>query len=106
MALLFGDTIAETGRAANALTSLITTLFGLVYYTYLGDPKIPRNATILATKTVQTPGLCSINGCLGYITVSTLIITHVISVVTIAALYVVQTRYSRYGNVWHTVAQF
>ncbi|KAI0502918.1 hypothetical protein F5B22DRAFT_640549 [Xylaria bambusicola] len=105
ISLLFSDTVAETGRAANALMSLLTTWFGLAYYTYLGDLKIPYNATVLATKTVQTPRMCSINGCPGYITVSTLILTHVISVVTIAALYVVQTRYSRYGNVWHTVAQ-
>ncbi|KAI1368997.1 hypothetical protein F5Y08DRAFT_335207 [Xylaria arbuscula] len=103
--LLFSDTVSETGRAANAFLSLITTWFGLVYYTYLGDLKIPHNATVLATRTVQTPGICSKNGCPGYITVSTLILTHILSVVTIAALYVVETRYSRYGNVWHTIAQ-
>ncbi|KAJ3567298.1 hypothetical protein NPX13_g6821 [Xylaria arbuscula] len=103
--LLFSDTVSETGRAANALMSLITTWFSSVYYTYLGDFKIPHNATVLATKTVQIPGICSKDGCPGYITVSTLILTHILSVITIATLYIVETRYSRYGNVWHTVAQ-
>ncbi len=105
ISLLFSDTVAETGRAANALLSLMTTIFTSVYYTYLGTLQIPSSARVVATTAVETPGPCSINGCVGYITVSTLILLHVISVITITALYVAQVRYSRYGNVWHTIAQ-
>ncbi|KAI1421738.1 hypothetical protein F5Y12DRAFT_800683 [Xylaria sp. FL1777] len=103
--LVFGDTVAETGRAANALLTLMTTLFASVYYTYLDTLDIPHNASLVATTVVETPKQCSTNGCLGYVAVSTLILLHVICVVTIVILYVAQARFSRYGNVWHTIAQ-
>ncbi|GAP85616.1 hypothetical protein SAMD00023353_1301210 [Rosellinia necatrix] len=105
ISLLFSDIIADTGRAANSLLSLTTTMFTSVYYGYLGTLQIPSNATTVATTVTQTPGPCSANGCSGYITVSTLILLHVVCVGAIAALYVAQTQYSRYGNIWHTVAQ-
>ncbi|KAI0546090.1 hypothetical protein F4679DRAFT_599031 [Xylaria curta] len=103
--LLFSDTVAETGRAANAILSLMTTLFTSVYYEFLGSLEEPSSARLVATKTVQTPGPCSTNGCRGYIAVSTLILTHLICVIIITALYVTQVQHSRYGNVWHTIAQ-
>ncbi|TGJ84433.1 hypothetical protein E0Z10_g4302 [Xylaria hypoxylon] len=105
ISLLFSDTVAETGRAANALLSLMTTIFASVYYAYLDTLQVPHAARVVTTTIVETPGPCSTNGCPGYVTVSTLILLHVICVVTTAALYVTQIRYSRYGNVWHTVAQ-
>lgn len=105
ISLLFSDTVAETGRAANALLSLMTTAFTAVYYTYLGTLQIPSGARVVATRNVQAPGPCSTDSCPGYIAVGTLVLLHVICVVVIAALYVAQVRYSRYGNVWHTIAQ-
>ncbi|KAI0542928.1 hypothetical protein GGR58DRAFT_519190 [Xylaria digitata] len=105
ISLLFGDTVAETGRAANALLSLITTIFTSIYYSFLGTLKITSGARVVAATTVRTPGPCSTNGCRGYVIVSTLVLLHIICVVTIAALYVAQVQYSHYGSVWHTIAQ-
>ncbi|KAI1735768.1 hypothetical protein F4680DRAFT_461551 [Xylaria scruposa] len=76
--LLFSDTVTETGRAANAFLSLMTTLFISVYYEYLGS--------------LQEPRPCSTN-------------VHLICVIIITALYVTQIQHSRHGNVWHTIAQ-
>ncbi|KAI0418271.1 hypothetical protein F5X98DRAFT_124301 [Xylaria grammica] len=105
ISLLFSDTVSQTGRAASALLSLGTTVFTSVYYGYLGSLEISHAARVVATTVVRTPGPCSTNGCAGYITVSTLVLLHVICVVTITALYVAQVRYSRHDNVWHTIAQ-
>lgn len=105
IAALISNTVAETGRAANALSTFVTNLFMGVYYGYLGDMAVVHNATVVTTTRVQTPGPYSSNGCPGYIAVSTLLLSHVVCVVVITALYVAQVRYSRYGNVWHTIAQ-
>ncbi|KAI0110875.1 hypothetical protein GGR51DRAFT_510337 [Nemania sp. FL0031] len=103
--LLFTDIITETGRAANALLSLTTTLFTSVYYAYLGSFKVARDARIVSTTTVPAPGPCFTNGCPGYVSVTTLLFVHLLCVAAITIVYVRQTRYSRHGNIWHAISQ-
>ncbi|RYC59157.1 hypothetical protein CHU98_g7046 [Xylaria longipes] len=105
ISLLFNDIVSETGRAANALLSLTTIVFASVYYTYLSTLQVRQDARIVAITTVPAPGPCSTNGCLGFASVTTLLFVHVLCVAVITIVYVRQVRYSRHGNIWHTISQ-
>ncbi|KAI0545376.1 hypothetical protein F4679DRAFT_576212 [Xylaria curta] len=105
IALLFNDIVTNTGRAANALLSLTTIVFSSVYYTYLSSLRVRHDARIMAITTVPAPGPCSTNGCLGFATVTTLLFVHVLCVGVITIVYVRQVRYSRHGNIWHSISQ-
>jgi hypothetical protein len=103
--LLFSDIISETGRAANALLSLTTTIFTTVYYTYLSTLRVHQDARIVATTIVRAPGPCSTKGCPGFSSVITLLFVHLLCVAVITVVYVRRVRYSRHGNIWHTISQ-
>ncbi|KAI1122717.1 hypothetical protein F5Y10DRAFT_286880 [Nemania abortiva] len=105
ISLLFGDIVSGTGRAANALLSLTTIEFISVYYTYLSTFRVRQDARIVATTSVSAPGPCSSNSCLGFISVTTLLFVHLLCVAVITTVYVRRVRYSRYGNIWHTISQ-
>ncbi|KAI3321863.1 hypothetical protein HD806DRAFT_502159 [Xylariaceae sp. AK1471] len=105
ISLLFSDIVSETGRAANALLSLTMTVFTSVYYTYLSTLQVHQDARIVATTIVQAPGPCSTKGCPGFSSVVTLLFVHLLYVAVITIVYVRQVRYSRYGNIWHTISQ-
>ncbi|XXH00536.1 hypothetical protein Hte_006884 [Hypoxylon texense] len=105
LAMLFTSIIAETGRAANAIQSLMTVV-GLSWFDgYLSSLEELQWADIVRTKVVRTPGPCSEYGCGGYISVVTLLVVHLVYVAVITILYVRQVRYSRYDNIWHTISQ-
>ncbi|KAI0859934.1 hypothetical protein F4860DRAFT_481117 [Xylaria cubensis] len=105
ISLLFNDIVTNTGRAANALLSLTTIIFSSVYYTYLSTLRVRHDARIKAITTVPAPGPCSTNGCPGFTSVTTLLFVHVLCVAIITILYVRQIRYSRHGNIWHSISQ-
>ncbi|KAI1349177.1 hypothetical protein F5Y01DRAFT_327702 [Xylaria sp. FL0043] len=105
ISLLFNDIATKTGRAANALLSFTTIIFSSVYYTYLSTLRVSHDARVVAATTVQVPGPCSINGCVGFASVSALLLGHVLCVILITILYLRQVRYSRYGNIWHAISQ-
>ncbi|KAI0809978.1 hypothetical protein GGR55DRAFT_695792 [Xylaria sp. FL0064] len=105
ISLLFNDITTKTGRAANALLSFTTIIFSSVYYTYLSTLRVSHDARMVAATTVQVPGPCSINGCVGFASVSALLLGHVLCVILITILYLRQVRYSRYENIWHAISQ-
>ncbi|KAI0514355.1 hypothetical protein F5B22DRAFT_237310 [Xylaria bambusicola] len=107
ISLLFSDVVSRTGRAANALLSLTTIIFASVYYTYLSTLQVRQDGRIVAVTTVSAPGPCSkgINSCSGYASVTTLLAIHLLCVAVITVVYVRQIRYSRHGNIWHTISQ-
>ncbi|KAI8629880.1 hypothetical protein F5Y19DRAFT_464219 [Xylariaceae sp. FL1651] len=105
ISLLFNDVVTQTGRASSALSALATTVYAAVYYTYLSSLQVPQTAQIVTTTIVRTPGPCSTNGCPGFISVTALILAHLLCVATVTVLYVQQVRYSRHGSIWHTISQ-
>ncbi|KAI0975721.1 hypothetical protein F4678DRAFT_483968 [Xylaria arbuscula] len=105
MALLFSDTIAQTGRAVNALFSLITTVAMTINSDYLTARTIQDKAQVVSTTVVKAPSKCKENGCPGLVTVTVLVAVHLLYVGIITILYTMKVRYSRYGNIWHAVSQ-
>ncbi|ETS76097.1 hypothetical protein PFICI_11484 [Pestalotiopsis fici W106-1] len=102
---LMGNIITSSGRAAYAVQSLI---YMLTTGAYIESLKLnyPAEPVQLATTTVvRTPGPCSQYTCGGFISVATLIVVYLICVAAITTLYVGQVRYSRCGNIWHTISQ-
>lgn len=83
----------------------MTTVGISLFSAYLDSLKELQWANIASTRTVRTPGPCSEYSCSGYISVTTLLIVHLVYVTVITILYVRQVRYSRYDNVWHTISQ-
>ncbi|KAI0454994.1 hypothetical protein F5B21DRAFT_524152 [Xylaria acuta] len=103
--LLFSDIIAQTGRAANALSSFYVTVALTVYYTFLRSYKLLQGAQIASTTVVRAPSKCAESGCGGLITVTALLGVHLLYVAVITTLYIMQIRHSRYANIWHAVSQ-
>ncbi|KAI0404685.1 hypothetical protein F4802DRAFT_217124 [Xylaria palmicola] len=103
--ILFSDIIAQTGRAANAILSFYTGVMWTVHYSFLSVYDIFHEAQITSTIVARTPSRCTENGCSGLISVAVLLAVHLTYVAVIATLYVRQVRFSRYGNIWHTVSQ-
>ncbi|KAI3327572.1 hypothetical protein HD806DRAFT_549505 [Xylariaceae sp. AK1471] len=105
IALLFNDIIENTGRATNALQSYMTIVAASVYYKYLDSLHLTQDAMVVSATTVKAPGLCYKHGCPGFISVAALILVQLVYVAVTTALYLKQTRYSRYTNIWHAVSQ-
>ena len=103
--MLFSDIISKTGRAAVALQSFMTILATTIYENYMESLHGQQEALIAMTMHVAVPGPCSTNKCSGLISVTVLVVTHLLCTATLTALYVRRVRYSRYANVWHAVSQ-
>ncbi|KAF2967320.1 hypothetical protein GQX73_g6234 [Xylaria multiplex] len=100
------DTITQTNRAALAIDSWIFMMMQSVYYEI--HQLLTKNEEVQVgfTKAVEAPSHCwDDGGCRGYIAVSVLAFIHIMCVTYITVLYLTQTRYSRLGDIWHTVSQ-
>ncbi|KAI1391859.1 uncharacterized protein F4822DRAFT_107362 [Hypoxylon trugodes] len=104
LSALMSDIIQQTGRAANAMLSLISTTWANLYYTYVDSMAILQHARMSRIMKVQAPGSCK-KGCPGFITVATLLGIHLLYVTIITTLYFRQVRYSRQANIWHAISQ-
>lgn len=105
LAGFLNDVIEQTGRPANALLTLITVAWSKIYYAYLDSLTTLQDAQITMVIKVPAPGPCSTNGCRGFIAVTTLASVHLMYVAIITALYIRRIRFSRHGNIWHTISQ-
>ncbi|KAI8946815.1 hypothetical protein F4801DRAFT_596024 [Xylaria longipes] len=103
--LLFTDTIQSTGRAAPALHTSIAIIAAAAYDTLLRAFNVTEAVELTTTTSVHTPGPCSEHRCYGFISVITLLGTHLVFVTLITTLYIGQVRYSRLSNTWHTISQ-
>lgn len=103
---IFTDTINRTKRAALAMESWLFMQFQTTYNEFIPLFDVNEVIKIGFTRQVETPRHCwEKNGCRGFIAVSILIGVHLICVTCITALYLTKIRYSRHGNIWHTVSQ-
>ncbi|KAG8161128.1 hypothetical protein KVR01_009392 [Diaporthe batatas] len=100
IAALFSRTIHTTGRPSWAIQSFLTTYTQSWYAQFL--PELDVAADIDATFSTQAriPRYWG-----GLIAALVMNMVNLVCVWIIAVLYVVRTRYSRQGNVWHTVSQ-
>ncbi|KAI8947021.1 hypothetical protein F4801DRAFT_592901 [Xylaria longipes] len=93
IAMLFSSIIAETGRAANALSSYMVVIGSTWYDAYRSSMLEMQNATTVTTKTVRSPGPCHLNSYGGFYSVVALVIAYLIHVVVITVLFVRQAQY-------------
>ncbi len=98
LAMLYTSIITETGRAANLMQSFMTTTGFSRYGTYINSLDELLWVDIITTKVLRTPGPCSEHGCGGFVSVTILVVIHLVYVAVITILYVKQVRYSRYNN--------
>lgn len=103
--ILANDIIADTGRAANALLSFITTVGLNLHNHFLNSLTTLQVANVVVTTVVRVPRGCSANGCSWFISVVTRLAVHLVYVSIITGLYARQIRYSRYANIWHAISQ-
>jgi hypothetical protein len=104
-AVLFNNLITSTQRPVQAMQSFLTTMAATIFDDYQSSLGISQDAQLATTTTARAPGPCSQHGCAGFATVVTLVVAHLICVAAITALYLLQVRYSRIGNIWHVVSQ-
>ncbi|KAL2279936.1 hypothetical protein FJTKL_13082 [Diaporthe vaccinii] len=100
IAALFTRTIHTTGRAAWAIQSFLTTYTESWYAQIL--PQFDVSAGIEVTFSTQ---LRISRHWGGLIAALVMVILNLVCVWAITVLYVIHTRYSRQGNVWHAVSQ-
>ncbi|KAI1136912.1 hypothetical protein F5Y05DRAFT_419834 [Hypoxylon sp. FL0543] len=104
-AMLVGDTIEATGRAADALQSY-TTALALTWYTdFLKTLTGTIEVNIAFTKMVQTAHMCKGAGCKGLISVASLLGFYLLCVLLTTILFLRHISHSRQGNTWHSVSQ-
>ncbi|OTA96859.1 hypothetical protein M434DRAFT_8555 [Hypoxylon sp. CO27-5] len=104
LAVLLGDIIEQTGRPANSMLTFISVVWSNIYYTFLNSLTTLQDAQIKATINVQAPGPCK-ESCPGFVTVTTLLLVHLLYVGVVAFLYIRRVRFSRHANIWHAISQ-
>lgn len=109
-AQLFEGVLASSpggGRAADALSAFLNIGGFSTYSQFLLDSMdVSENVSMATTFTAMTPGPCSTAGmCAGFISVTTLLAVYLALVWGIVAMFVLNARYSRCGNVWNTISQ-
>lgn len=105
--LILGDS-HRAGRAADALHAFISMAGFNLYYQFLEDSMdVTEQVRLIKTHDVTVPGSWpySTASCSGFIAVSVLLAAYIAVVTTVTGLYIRFTRYSRYGNMWHTISQ-
>lgn len=97
---LFARTVHTTGRAAWAIQNLLTTYTQSWYAQLLPLFDIAVGVEVRYSKPVRIPVHPG-----GLIAVLVMVLVGLACIWAITVLYIVQTRYSRQGNVWHAVSQ-
>lgn len=100
IAALFARTIHTTGRAGWAIQNFLTTYTESWYAQILPQFDVAADIDVTFSTQVRIPRHWE-----GLIAALFMIITNLVCVWAITVLYVIHTRYSRQGNVWHTVSQ-
>lgn len=100
IAALFARTIHTTGRAGWAIQNFLTTYTESWYAQILPQFDVAANIDVTFSTQIRIPRHWG-----GLVAALVMIIVNLICVWAITVLYVIHTRYSRQGNVWHTVSQ-
>ena len=94
------NTLKEGGSIAFARQSLITSMASLAYYDQL--PQFNGLGNVSETAFILISVLVSYRG---FIAVTATVLTHVLLVSIVLALFLTKTALSTVGNVWQTIAQ-
>lgn len=97
---LFARTVHTTGRAGWAIQNFLTTYTESWYAQILPQFDVAADIDVTFSTQVRIPRHWG-----GLIATLVMVIVNLICVWAITVLYVVHTKYSRQGNVWHTVSQ-
>lgn len=97
---LFHAMVNKTGSVAPAMQSILFWMAQTQYYNAFLAFDFGKTSTVVYSKTVNIPQHW--NGIAG---VAGLVLLNMICVALIAWLFLRRTSYSKYGNVWHTIAQ-
>lgn len=100
IAALFARTIHTTGRAGWAIQTFLTTYTQSWYAQILPQFDVAAEVDVTFSTQVRIPRHWR-----GLVATLVIVTVNLICVWAITVLYVVHTRYSRQGNVWHTVSQ-
>lgn len=113
--LVLEDVLSTTGRAASMLQSYVAMTAFWIYTSMLSSMGTAETVELAMTSVVRTPGPCwdfdsaagpfSACGCPGYAAVTGLLGVHLLTVAAITVQFTRQVRFSRYANIWHTIAQ-
>lgn len=97
---LFARTIHTTGRAGWAIQNLLTTYTQSWYAQLLPLFDVGADVEVKYSTQVRIPMYWG-----GLIAVISIVLVDLICIWAITVLYIIHTRYSRQGNIWHTVSQ-
>ncbi|KAJ8120078.1 hypothetical protein ONZ43_g3122 [Nemania bipapillata] len=106
MDAVFTDTINHTRRAALSMDSWVFMMIQAAYSDILQFFDKSEAVNISSTSLVQAPGDCTNEKeCQGFLAVLALVLVYTLCVVCITALYLTKTRYSKHGQIWHSISQ-
>ncbi|KAI0410638.1 hypothetical protein F5X98DRAFT_381578 [Xylaria grammica] len=97
---IFSYILRRTNRAAVALQSVYTVLGQTVYYDLLEKYDEPYDTHVVSSKTIRIP-----KRSLGLVAVMALVVSSVVSVGAMTALFGKHSRYTLLGESWHTLSQ-
>lgn len=100
IAALFARTIHTTGRAGWAIQNFLTTYTESWYAQLLPQFDVAADVDVTFSTQLRIPRHWG-----GLVAALVIVIVDLVCVWAITVLYLVHTRYSRQGNVWHTVSQ-
>lgn len=97
---LFHAIVNKTSSVAPAMQSILFWMAQTQYYNAFPAFNFGENSTVVYSKTVNIPQHWS-----GLAAVAGIIFLNMICVAIITWLFLRRTRYSKYGDIWHTIAQ-
>lgn len=100
VSVLFESVLKTTGSAASAWSSMIFWLAQAEYYIGLPGVDFGGNSTMMYSRPVNIP-----HKWLGFGIVTGVVLANMSIVASITWLYLKHTKFSIYGDVWHTIAQ-
>lgn len=98
--VLFTRIINTSCRAAFAIDAVLFAIMSNWYYDFLPGFNVPGTVEASFSQLCNIPRQWK-----GITAVITIVVVHLICVLIIAWLYIKNIRYTRQGNIWHTVAQ-
>lgn len=98
--LLFHSILERTGSVARAYQSLIFWMTQTLYYKALPGFDFRGNSTMVYSTVVNIP-----RDWTGFTIVTAVTVTNMVCVAAITLNFLSKTKYSIYGNTWHTIAQ-
>ncbi|KAI1207370.1 uncharacterized protein F4807DRAFT_186433 [Annulohypoxylon truncatum] len=97
---VFMDTLQYTNRPALAIQAAFTIMAMSMHYTNLPTLDIPANVSITQAVSVTVPVRWT-----GLAIVAGMACANVISIIVVTFVFILRTRFSKQGHIWHTISQ-